>query len=141
MQKLCSLKTSDNSFGIYSIKNITRALLIPLLYYGWNYILTVALRSRDENCESNHWRGTIEECHKGRTSGNRVKSGPRSYEHWAWCYNPLIWQPFNPHLTYYYLFTCNSFRSGKCEDSMVCHNSIRWNQWLFYILCNQHKPY
>ena len=37
---------------------ITLALLIALLYYGWNYInwLMVHLCSRGENCESNHWR-------------------------------------------------------------------------------------
>ena len=34
-------------------------------------------------------------------------------------------EPFNPHLTYYYLSTCKSFCSGKCEECMVCHNSIR----------------
>ena len=29
----------------------------------------VILYSRGKNCESNHWRGTTEECHKEWTSG------------------------------------------------------------------------
>ena len=35
----------------------------------------VVLCSRGENCESNHWRGTSEECHKRLTSGNLRKPG------------------------------------------------------------------
>ena len=35
----------------------------------------VVLRSRGENCESNHWRETSEECHKGWTSGKLVNPG------------------------------------------------------------------
>ena len=35
----------------------------------------VVLYSQGEKCESNHWRGISEECHKGRTSGKLWKPG------------------------------------------------------------------
>ena len=69
--------------------------------------------------------GTTEECHKGRTSGKLVKFRPRICEHLTWCCNLLVCQPFNPQLTYYFLSTCKCFRSGKCEECRVSHNSIR----------------
>ena len=51
----------------------------------------VVLHSRGENCEYNHWRGTREECHKGRSSGKLVKARPRSCEHYGhWLYNLLM---------------------------------------------------
>ena len=49
------------------------------------------LYSRDEICESNHWRGTREERHKGRSSGKLVKARPRSCKHYGlWLHNLLM---------------------------------------------------
>ena len=97
----------------------------------------VVLYSRGKNCESNHWRGTTGECHKEWTSGKLLIVGQRSCKNWTWCRNPLICQPFTPHLTYYYLPTGKSFRSGKREVWIVCHNSIRNitnNCFIFYAI-------
>ena len=42
-------------YGIYSMHNYYCSIINTInIYYGWNCILTVALRSRDENCESIH---------------------------------------------------------------------------------------
>ena len=54
--------------GIYSIRIITIVLLIALLYYGYNYILTVVLCSLDENCEIQPL--------VGERKKNVVKDGP-----------------------------------------------------------------
>ena len=51
----------------------------------------VVLYSRCENCESNHWLGTREECYKGRFSGKLVKA--RSFnceEYGLWLYKLLV---------------------------------------------------
>ena len=83
-------------------------------------------------------RGTIEKCHKGRTSWKHVKVWPLSCKHWTWCWNQLTYQPFNPHFTYCYLSTNHIFRSEKCEECMICPNSIRnsASSWfMFYAIC------
>ena len=59
--------------------------LIALIYYGWNYLnwLMVVQYSRGESASPSTGGRTIEECHKGWTSGKLVKSGPRICEHCA----------------------------------------------------------
>ena len=114
-------------YEIYSIKNyhytiINSIIILRLILFK---LVMVALRSRGESESPTTSRGTSEECHKGRTSWGLVKARPFSCEHWTWCGYPLICQPFNSHLTYFYLCTGKSFRSVKFEACMVCHNSIR----------------
>ena len=50
--KYCFKKQVIMLYGIYSIKNYYYSIINTIIIYGRNYILTVALRSRDENCES-----------------------------------------------------------------------------------------
>ena len=84
----------------------------------------VILYSRGEKCESNHWRGTIEEF-QGTDLWKTCESQAtqlRTLDLMLPCTHLPTVQP-----TSYILlsFHCQIFRSGKCEECMVCHNSIR----------------
>ena len=105
-------------YEIYSWRIITLAFFInSIIIFRLNYLnwLVVVLYSRGDKTTGVR---TIEECHNGRTSRKR------RCKHWTWCCNPLIYRSFNPYLTCYYHSSGRSFRSGKCEENLVCQSNI-----------------
>ena len=107
--------------------------------YGYNYKAGLWLFNIDDAIipSPTTSRGTREKCHTGWAFCKLVKAWPFICEHWTWCWNQLTYQPFNPYSHIIILPLIKTFRSGKCEECMICDKSfmnITSSRFIFFAI-------